>query len=190
MKKDSVQSLSYRIALGGILASLCLVCMFMTGVFPMFYLILPMAASGLISIMAIETNSHWGFMTYIAVGLLSIFITPNKDAAIVFLIFFGYYPLVRPLVYRLKPKILSFLLCLGIFNGAVMLFFWTAVYLFGAEKLLESLGDFGKYGGLVMLGIANLMFLSYDYIMAEFPAIYRVKLKTRIFPHSQKNTPK
>ena len=40
--KESAQSLSYHIALGGIIAALCIACMFLTGVFPMFYLILPM----------------------------------------------------------------------------------------------------------------------------------------------------
>ena len=42
--KESSQSLSYHIALGGIIAALCIACMFLTGVFPMFYLILPMLA--------------------------------------------------------------------------------------------------------------------------------------------------
>ncbi len=97
------QSYSYRIALGGILASLCLLCMFLTGVFPMFYLLLPMGSSALISIMAMETSPYWGFLTYLAVGLLSFFITPNKDAALVFLIFFGYYPLLRPKLKKIRP---------------------------------------------------------------------------------------
>ena len=46
--KESSQSLSYHIALGGIIAALCIACMFLTGVFPMFYLILPMLASAFI----------------------------------------------------------------------------------------------------------------------------------------------
>lgn len=182
-KENSAQSVSYRIALGGIIASLCIVCMFLTGVFPMFYLLLPMAASGLISVMAIETGSYWGFVTYVAVALLSVFITPNKDAALVFLLFFGHYPLLRPLIYKIKLKPIAFLLCLGVFNAAVLLFFWTAVYLFGADELLDSFGDYGKYGEWIMLGFANLMFLSYDYIMAIFPLLYRKKLKPRIFPN-------
>ena len=84
-----MQSVSYRIALGGIIASLCMLSMFLTGVFPMFYLLLPMASSVLIFIMAIETSTYWGFLTYLSVGILSIFVTPNKDAALAFLLFFG-----------------------------------------------------------------------------------------------------
>ena len=91
--KESAQSLSYHIALGGIIAALCIACMFLTGVFPMFYLILPMLASAFIYIMVLETSGYWGFLTYLSVGLLSIFVTPNKDASLAFLFFFGYFPL-------------------------------------------------------------------------------------------------
>lgn len=181
-QKESVQSISYRIALGGIIASLCLVCMFLTGVFPMFYLILPMAASALIYIMALETNTYWGLLTYISVGLLSLFITPNKDAALVFLFFFGYYPLLRPKIEHTKWKPLAFLLRLALFNGAVLAFFWISVYVLGMKELLESLGDYGKYGGWILLGMANIMFWCYDFSMGCFPLLYQRYLKPRISP--------
>lgn len=182
IQKHSAQSYSYRIALGGIIASLCMLCMFLTGVFPMFYLILPMLASGLIFLMALETSTYWGFLTYISVGLLSVFVTPNKDAALAFLIFFGYYPLLRPKMEHSRLRLLVFLLRLALFNAAVLGFFWISVYVLGMKALLDSLGDYGKYGGWILLGIANLMFLSYDYIMGAFPTVYRQHLKPRIFP--------
>lgn len=182
IQKHSAQSYSYRIALGGIIASLCMLCMFLTGVFPMFYLILPMLASGLIFLMALETSTYWGFLTYISVGLLSVFVTPNKDAALAFLIFFGYYPLLRPKMEHSRLRLLAFLLRLALFNAAVLGFFWISVYVLGMKALLDSLGDYGKYGGWILLGIANLMFLSYDYIMGAFPTVYRQHLKPRIFP--------
>lgn len=181
-QKESVQSLSYRIALGGIIASLCLVCMFLTGVFPMFYLILPMAASALIYIMALETSTYWGLLTYISVGLLSLFITPNKDAALVFLLFFGYYPLLRPKIKHTRWNFVAFLLRLALFNGAVFAFFWVSVYVLGMKELLESLGDYGKYGGWILLGTANVMFWCYDFCMGCFPLLYKKYLKSRIAP--------
>ena len=181
-KRHTAQSYSYRIALGGIISSLCILCMFLTGVIPMFYLLLPMAASGLIYTMALETSPYWGFLTYVSVGLLSLIITPNKDAALVFLMFFGYYPLLRPKIDRAMPRLLAVILRFGVFNAAVLAFFWGSVYLLGADELLESLGDYGKYGAYILLGIANVMFVSYDYIIAVFPEIYRRKLKQRISP--------
>ncbi|MCD7959829.1 MAG: hypothetical protein LUF89_10265 [Ruminococcus sp.] len=181
-KKYSAQSYSYRIALGGIIASMCMMCMFLTGVIPMLYLLLPMATSGLIYIMALETSPHWGLMTYISVGLLSIFVTPNKDASLVFILFFGYYPLLCPILKRLHCPPLAFLIRMAIFNAAVLVFFYGSIYLLGADELWDSLGKYGKYGGYILLGIANVMFVSYDYLIGIFPTAYNRVLKPRIFP--------
>ena len=60
-------SLSYKIALGGTLASICLACQFVTGVFPIFYIIMPMICGILVTVMSDETGTKWGFLMYIAV---------------------------------------------------------------------------------------------------------------------------
>lgn len=179
---NSFHTDSYRIALGGIIAALCVVCMFLTGVFPMFYLILPMLASALIYVMVIETGIGWGWMTYLSVGFLSFFITPNKDATLVFMLFFGYYPLLRARTNRTHWKVLTWILRLLIFNAAVLAFVGISIYLLGMEELLESMGDYGKYGGLILWGMANVMFLCYDFSMGNFPMLYRQYLKPRISP--------
>ena len=187
-KKESAQSLSYRIALGGIIAALCIACMFLTGVFPMFYLVLPMLASAFIYIMALETGCYWGFLTYLSVGLLSVFVTPNKDASLAFLFFFGYFPLLRNGMERFRWKFLGFLLRLAVFNAPELTFFWVSVYVLGMKELLESLGDYGKYGGWILLGIANVMFFCYDFSMGSFPALYRRYLKPRISPGAHRES--
>ncbi len=56
------------------------------------------------------------------------------------------------------------------------------MYVLGMKELLESLGDYGKYGAWIMLGIANLMFLCYDYTICTFRILYQRHLKPRIFP--------
>ena len=86
----------------------------------------------------------YGFLTYLSVGLLSVFVTPNKDASLAFLFFFGYFPLLRNGMERFRWKFLGFLLRLAVFNAAVLAFFWVSVFVLGMKELLESLGDYGK----------------------------------------------
>ena len=74
-----MRNVSYRVALGGIVSSLCLLCMFLAGIMPMFYLILPMVAGILLMIIAEEVSLSWAWLTYIAVGILSLFITADKE---------------------------------------------------------------------------------------------------------------
>ena len=73
-------------------------------------------------------------------------------------------------------------------STAVLTFFWVSVYVLGMKELLESLGDYGKYGGWILLGIANVMFFCYDFSMGSFPALYRRYLKPRISPGAHRES--
>ena len=66
-----MKNISYRVALGGIVSALCLFAMFLTGVFPVLYLVLPMIAGSLITIISTEINPKWAFLTYVSVSIAS-----------------------------------------------------------------------------------------------------------------------
>ena len=122
------RSISYRVALGGIIASLCLLAMFLTGVIPIFYILLPMIAGLLLSIMVTDPGTRWALLPYLSVGVLSLFMTPNKDAAMIFLLFFGHYPIVVPFLQKIRLPFLRILLKLLLFNGCMLAYFGIMVY--------------------------------------------------------------
>ena len=86
---------SFVVSLGGIISAFCLFSMFLTGVMPMFVYTLPALAGALLIIIVIELGVKWAFVTYSTVGILSLFITPDKEAAVMFIMFLGYYPIVK-----------------------------------------------------------------------------------------------
>ncbi len=174
------RSISYRIALGGTLASMCLLSQFVTGVVPAFYIIMPMICGVLVMVMAEETNLRWGLLMYLAVSTLSLFVTPNKDAALIFILFFGHYPLIRPYISKLPVRMLIFPIKLILYNACILTYFFLTVYLLGMDELLEEMGEFGSYGAIILLVTANLMFVSYDYLMDVAIEIYRKQLHPKI----------
>ena len=95
---------SDRVALGGIVAALCIVIMFLTGVVPALYIVSPMAAGLLMVILAEEVSVGWAWLTYLAVSLLSLMVTFDKEAALMFILFFGYYPMLRLNLEKIKAK--------------------------------------------------------------------------------------
>ncbi len=175
-----MQNISYRVALGGIVSSFCLLAMFLTGVFPLLYLALPMIAGVLLMIIVMEVNTQWACLTYVAVGLLSLFVTYDKEAALIFILFFGYYPILYKYLNRIPVKLLRVLIKLLLFNGCMVAYFYVNVYLFGLESLLEAFEDFGKYGGPIMLALLNPFFLMYDISLDGLCDLYRYKLKPRM----------
>ena len=175
-----LKNISYRVALGGIVSSFCLLAMFMTGVFPLLYLVLPMIAGILMLIVVTEVNTPWALLTYLAVGLLSLFVTYDKEAALIFIMFFGHYPILYKYLNKIPSKALRILIKLLVFNGCMVLYFYTNVYLFGLKDLLESMEEFGKYGSLILLVSVNPFFFMYDYSLDGLVEIYRRSLKPRI----------
>lgn len=175
-----MKNISYRVALGGIVSSFCLMAMFLTGVFPLLYLVLPMIAGVLMLIVVNEVGTPWALLTYLAVGLLSLFVTYDKEAALIFIMFFGHYPIVYRYLNRIPTKILRILAKFLLFNGCMVLYFYLNVYLFGLKDLLEAFEDFGKYGGIILLASMNPFFFMYDYSLDGLCEIYRRSLKPRI----------
>lgn len=171
-----MRDISYRVALGGIVSALCIVTMFLAGVLPVLYLLLPGIAGILLMIIAVEVNTPWAFLTYIAVSLLSMFITFDKEAALIFIMLFGHYPILRAYIQKIPVKTLRLIAKLSVFNICIIGYFYVTVYLFGLKDLLEQLDDFGKNGSLIMLGITNIIFLFYDLDLDLMLVLYRKKL--------------
>ncbi len=175
-----MRNISYRVALGGIVSSFCLLAMFMTGVFPLLYLVLPMVAGVLMLIVVTEVNTPWALLTYLAVGLLSMFVTYDKEAALIFIMFFGHYPIVMKYLNYIHPKALRVSVKLLVFNACMVAYFYVNVYLFGLQDLLEAFEDFGKYGSIILLVAVNPFFLMYDFGLEGMREIYSRSLKPRI----------
>lgn len=177
---NTMQNISYRVALGGIVSSFCLLSMFLTGVIPAFSLVLPMVSGLLLLIMILEVNIRWAALTYAAVGLLSLFVTYDKEAALIFIMFFGLYPLLQTFLNRIKPLILRIAVKLLVFNVIIAAYFQLNVMLFGLEEMMAGLEDMGGISAGTLLLILNPFFLMYDYALYNAGEMYMHIIKPRI----------
>jgi hypothetical protein len=185
-----MQKKSGQVALGGIATGMCIALMFATGMIPFSYYALP-ALAGLVLIAVREENGlSTALIVFAAVSLLSVFVVPIKEAALLFIAFFGYYPILQETFAKIRPKALSWVVRLVIFNAAVVAAYWVIVNVFGITEILEEFGDFGKYSVLVLLAFANVFFVIYDGAVKNITLSYDItspKLKriniTRIQPY-------
>jgi hypothetical protein len=165
---------SYKVALGGVISSLCLLLMFLTAVFPLLALTLPIFSGMLLIMVAIEINFTWGFLTYAAVAILSVFITPDKEAAILFILFFGYYPILKALLEKSlkKFKAVSWAIKFAVFNIAIIAAYYIIIIVLGTVDMLEEFDFLGEYMVAGLLGFGNLIFILYDVTLTLATATY------------------
>ena len=171
-----MRKVSYRVALGGIVSALCLLCMFLAGIMPLFYLVLPMAAGIMLMIIAEEVSVGWAWLTYLAVDILSLLITADKESALVFIMLFGHYPMVRLMIEKLKFKPLKYILKGLIFNVCAVSFFLVTVFIFGIDQMMTDMEELGQFGGAVFLILGNIVFWLYDFNLGAIYVLYLKQL--------------
>lgn len=171
---------SLQVALGGVATAICIVLMFLTGMVPFSYYALP-AMAGLVLIAVKEENGmKTALIVFGAVSLLSLFVVPIKEAALLFICFFGYYPIVQDSLSRVRPKILSIFIKFVVFNVAVILAYWVIIHVFGISEVMDDFGNFGKYSVLVLLGLGNVFFVIYDFAIRNITHAYRYWFRPKI----------
>jgi hypothetical protein len=157
---------TYNISLGGVMTAVCLLLMFLTAVFPMLSMALPLYAGILVYVVLDESGVPFAVLTYAAVSVLSFFLTPNIEASVYFAVFFGLYPILKFVFEKLPSKTVSFILKLVSFNVIIITAFYAAVTLFHMNDLLEDFDYLGEMMIPIVLISVNIMFLLYDYTLS------------------------
>lgn len=170
--QNNLKKRSYKIALGGIVSSLCLLCMFLTGVFPVLMYGLPAIAGVLMIVIVIDVSKSWAYLTYFSVSILSLLICPDKEAAVMFIGFFGFYPILKSTLEKIKVRSVEYVCKFAVFNACILISYWVIINVFGIGDIIEEMGDFGDYGLLVMLLIANITFFVYDIALTRIISSY------------------
>ncbi|MBR6106975.1 MAG: hypothetical protein IKQ39_03110 [Oscillospiraceae bacterium] len=163
-----MQSKSSRVALGGIVAALCVTVMFLTGVLPALYIAAPMGAGMLMLILVEEVSVSWAWLTYVAVSLLSLIVTFDKEAALMFVLFFGYYPILRMYLEKVPLKLLRFAVKQALFNIFIVLDYWLTVYILG----LPTFEDTAPAMYVILIVSGNLLFILYDRLLSRMHWFY------------------
>ncbi len=165
-------SKSYKVAIGGIVCALSLTLMFFTGVFPLLSFAIPIYAGALMIVVSHEVTPGWAMSAYLAVSLLSLFLTPDKQSSTIFIFFFGYYPIILPYFRKIKPKALCLAVKYLLFMAAMYLWYKMTTYLFGIYDFFSNFSFLGKYITLGVIAFVSMIFFLYDYTIEAIEEIY------------------
>lgn len=165
---------SGRIAFCGMLAALGLVIMFLSGVIPVATIALPALAGCILIPVTAEIGVKWGLGVYAVTGILGFFIVGDREALLIYLLFFGYYPVLYAVLDRIKNKPLRYIVKLLIFNAAAIADYLIVSFIFGIP--IESIEILGAYTPVVVLLLANVVFIVFDFALKGLIQTYFVRL--------------
>ncbi|MBR5409630.1 MAG: hypothetical protein IK104_03090 [Clostridia bacterium] len=166
-------------ALGGVLAALSVSIMLLTYISPLMVYAAPAFAGLFILVIQVEAGRGWALGEYAAVGLLSLFLIADKEAAVFYLTLFGLYPIVRDVIEtHVKPFVLRLLLKLLVVNCSMVLAFLLCLYVLGVSY--EDLLEHGWVYVVVFILMMDVMMLVYDFLLGKLQALYVNRLRKKV----------
>lgn len=158
------------IALNGILGALTLICLFLATVLPTNRLSLYALSSFFISVVIVESGIKAGWLFYVSTALLALIILPEKLGLVPYIIFFGFYGILKYYIEKLDKLILEYILKFIYFNLCLGIA-WLLIRQFFIAEITVRLPWF------VVIIVLEIIFLIYDFVYTLFVAYYRDKLK-------------
>ena len=162
---------SIRVAFCGIMTALCVLLMFLTGLIPVGTYALPALAGLLLTVIVIEMGTSWAWLVYAASSVLSVLIAADKMAALLYVLFFGYYPILKAVIERRRMRrSISYLLKFAVFNASMVTGYFLSIWVLGVPQ--DSFTVFGVYLPAVYLVAGNIIFAIYDYAITGVVVSY------------------
>ncbi len=155
-----------------IMAALATVLM-LVGYFPYLTYATPCVASLAVMAVVIELDKKSAFLTYVA-STLPIFLFCETESKLLYLCFIGFYPVLKALFERLRSRVVEFILKFVCFNVGVAAIYMLSTLIFGIS--FDDLGDLGVYGGTILLVLANLTFIAYDFCITTMARFYMLRI--------------
>ena len=122
----------------------------------------------------IEYSGAYPWLIYAVTGVLSLALLPRPDAAVTYLLFFGYYPIIKEKIEgKISKKWLSWLIKEGVFNLAFAIVLILSKLVLAPEAQ-EPLPLYIAY----IAGI-EVMFPLYDVALTKLITLYIYKIRKK-----------
>ena len=147
------------------MAALAVVIMSLGGLIPSATFVCPMLCMLLLRFVLTLCPRRIGWAWYGAVAILGMLMSPDKEAAAVF-VALGYYPILKPRLDKMKyGVVLKFLL----FNVVILLMYGVLIYVMGLAQIAAEFAEMGIIMAAVTLVLGNVTFYLLDDLLGRKP---------------------
>ena len=168
--KQNKPKTSSVVSICGLFAALSVVIMLLAHIGVLTYAV-PAVAGALLILIYLELGVKNAFTVYLTVSVLS-FLICEKEAALCYILFFGYYPILKAYIEKIPKKALQWLIKIAVFTVSFALVMVLCVFIFGIP--IDEMG----YGVRYLLALAvglEVMFAVYDMALTRVITLYFVK---------------
>ncbi|MDD5923812.1 MAG: hypothetical protein PUC88_03355 [Clostridia bacterium] len=167
-----------KITLSGMICALSVVIMLLTGIITIGTYAMPAIAGTLAIIIVIECGVKYSIGVYVSSSILAFLLAPDKEAALYYVLFFGYYPIVKAVIENKVKQKLQWIFKIMIFNISMVVSFFISILVLSVPK--ESFTVFGLYVPWLFLAAGNIVFIMFDRSLTGIITMYLYKWRKKI----------
>ena len=161
-----------KVVFCGLMAAVATIIM-LVAYFPYLTYAVPAVASLAIMVCLIELGVKWSFMAYLA-SILPVFLFCENEAKLLYIVFFGFYPIIKVLIEKISSRVIEWLVKLAIFNVIIVTTYFVLSNIMGVR--IDEISFVGGYTIAVLLFLGNIVFVLYDICIERMAALYMVRL--------------
>ncbi len=170
---------SFTIALCALLSALGAAVMTAGGLIPIATYCAPLLAGLLLLPVLYEFSRREAWMVWAVTAALSLMLSPDKEAGSMYL-FLGWYPIAKPALDRIRPRLLGLLAKLLLFTAAFALMYALLLYVFQLAAVLEDMQTLGLVSNLLLDAMLVVVMLLYDFLLGRLWPLYVYRLRPRL----------
>ena len=160
-----------KIAVSAILSAVSVAVMYIGCLTPLDYTAIAMASMAVV-FAVIELNGKYPLLIYAVTSILSLLLLPNKASALLYTMFFGFYPMFKEMFER-RHYVVAWILKFSLFNTCLLLLITISVYVLHLE-------DTGLAMQIPVILLGNIAFLLCDIAFSQMITLYLVKLRKKL----------
>ena len=114
-------------------------------------------------------------------ALLAFFLAPDKEAALCFVLLFGWYPVARPKLQHIRQKPVRLVVKLALFNAALLAIYALLLFVFVMPDLQQEAQSWTALLLVAFFVLGNISFLLYDVVLGRIADLYVRRLRPKLF---------
>jgi hypothetical protein len=166
------------ITLAALFTALSVVMLYLANLLPTVQLGFAAAASLFAVAAVIETGLVSAIFVFIGSAVIGTLLLPDKTALLVYVLFFGYYPVIKSIAERIRSLVLSWALKLAVFEAAFSLIWFLFRSLVFSGRILDV-------NGVVVYLAGTLAFLAFDIGLTRLIGFYIGRISKNIKKNNQ-----
>ena len=172
---------SRRIAISGMMAALGTAVMLLGGVIPIATFCCPAIAGIALIPLALDCPRSYALSAWAAIGLLSVMLCPDKEAALLF-VFLGWYPEMKwPIEIKIRRPWPRRLIKLALWNLCIGAMYALIFFVLRLDQVLADYQEMTVWMTTLTLLLGNVTLAVYDVALSRFAVLYIQRLRSRLF---------